>query len=618
MTERFSRPWAFGLILMLLAQVGTVRASTEIPDIDASAMDSSSLFNDHLVQQYVLEYRRILSVYDHYLDDNPDALDVRIERCLFIQQIAWSESYFVEDSAAAYDECNTRLSEDHGDDPKVQIYLLNELWGEEAIARLDELLTVSYADWSDEDRFTFYKQATNILWRNGEALKAIAYARLALDIRDDPETRLILAESLISRDLPDEARTHLARIALPGDKSWLVLRQLTAWLDLGSIAEAEALMPSVDPESISGYERARIDAKLSIIRGAGEWKQVITKAFEDTIYSVDDAIGLFNYSLAHGTAETAEHTYLMLKTQFPDADLFLQHRSNLIERFDEISWSWVDAVNGWLWIVLLLAVLIVPGLIILPVHYRSLIRQRRHQMRWPHHQISRWTLKHAWLVLSFLIISDMVALAWVNFDAFANLFQDEVLEIEWAQHDLAQMFTITMLMSLGFVFLMMPWSAGVYRFGSFSVMGTIGRALCLAVLMLILNAILKRIMGVETNEIVPGGITQTMTALSAFKSEYGSLALFVAVGLAVPLIEETFFRGVLLNAMAKHISFGWANLIQALLFMVIHEEVRFYIYYATIGLVAGYMTRKSGSLMTAILTHVFINSMAALAIIHFF
>ena len=83
------------------------------------------------------------------------------------------------------------------------------------------------------------------------------------------------------------------------------------------------------------------------------------------------------------------------------------------------------------------------------------------------------------------------------------------------------------------------------------------------------------------------------------------------------LAEEIVFRGVILQELNKRITFWKANLITALLFLVIHYPIWIYkdiifqfgshIYVFMIGLLFGFVYKKTGSLWTVIILHAFHN-----------
>jgi membrane protease YdiL (CAAX protease family) len=63
--------------------------------------------------------------------------------------------------------------------------------------------------------------------------------------------------------------------------------------------------------------------------------------------------------------------------------------------------------------------------------------------------------------------------------------------------------------------------------------------------------------------------------------------LLIWLALAVPLVEEIAFRGALLGGLQRYVSFGWADLIQAVAFASLHEAVVLFPFYVALALVAG-------------------------------
>lgn len=83
---------------------------------------------------------------------------------------------------------------------------------------------------------------------------------------------------------------------------------------------------------------------------------------------------------------------------------------------------------------------------------------------------------------------------------------------------------------------------------------------------------------------------------------------------AEPLVEEVLFRGVLLTGLARHISFGWANVIQATLFATLHLTPALLPFFLLMGLMGGELMRRSGGLFVPILTHALNNGAAVVAL----
>ena len=107
--------------------------------------------------------------------------------------------------------------------------------------------------------------------------------------------------------------------------------------------------------------------------------------------------------------------------------------------------------------------------------------------------------------------------------------------------------------------------------------------------------------------------TRTVEALITNSwSEYGFLATWLCIGVLTPIVEEAVFRGMLLGGMARHISVGWANLVQALLFATVHGAAPRFLVYFAMALAAGWMTRRYRSLLPAIALHALNNTVALL------
>lgn len=88
---------------------------------------------------------------------------------------------------------------------------------------------------------------------------------------------------------------------------------------------------------------------------------------------------------------------------------------------------------------------------------------------------------------------------------------------------------------------------------------------------------------------------------------------FLMAGIA----EEIVFRGLILQEINKKITFWKANIITALLFLVIHYPIWIYnseffvfgthIYIFAVGLFFGFVYKKSGSLWSVVILHIFHN-----------
>ncbi|WP_368270601.1 lysostaphin resistance A-like protein [Ligilactobacillus salivarius] len=77
-------------------------------------------------------------------------------------------------------------------------------------------------------------------------------------------------------------------------------------------------------------------------------------------------------------------------------------------------------------------------------------------------------------------------------------------------------------------------------------------------------------------------------------------------GITAPVMEELIFRKVLFGNFSRFIPFLPAALVSSLLFSLAHMDGHFLIY-ASIGLLFCYIYYRTGTIITSILSHIFLN-----------
>jgi len=96
--------------------------------------------------------------------------------------------------------------------------------------------------------------------------------------------------------------------------------------------------------------------------------------------------------------------------------------------------------------------------------------------------------------------------------------------------------------------------------------------------------------------------------------------MILAVAVLAPITEELLFRGALLRALMRRTTPGWAVLISALVFGLVHfadpslGTVRAFPGIVVLGLVSGYAAVTSGDLSRSIMLHVGFNGLSVLVL----
>jgi hypothetical protein len=109
----------------------------------------------------------------------------------------------------------------------------------------------------------------------------------------------------------------------------------------------------------------------------------------------------------------------------------------------------------------------------------------------------------------------------------------------------------------------------------------------------------------------------TTNLMRTLLERLGPFGLIAVTGLFVPFLEEILFRGVLLGALAKHIPFWTANVIQGVGFALMHEEPGLFPFFIGFALLNGVLVKHSRGLLAPIALHVCNNVIVCVAVIIF-
>lgn len=92
------------------------------------------------------------------------------------------------------------------------------------------------------------------------------------------------------------------------------------------------------------------------------------------------------------------------------------------------------------------------------------------------------------------------------------------------------------------------------------------------------------------------------------------LLLAVVVVVGAPIVEELFFRGLLLRSLERRFGATWALVVSSLLFAAVHLQPLLLPAHAVFGFIAGWLTLRTGRLGPAVWAHVFFNAGALLGL----
>lgn len=246
-----------------------------------------------------------------------------------------------------------------------------------------------------------------------------------------------------------------------------------------------------------------------------------------------------------------------------------------------------------------------PLMVVVPAHYFGMFRRVSGRVAEP--LFPGLGLRHAWYAMAMAsIILPMAVLGVFRPELLQQLFVEGA---DMGVFEITAWSTLAGLVALSPLLLCMSRDAWWGRAGDLP--GLLARVLGGYALVFALGVVITLVESAINQAGIPTGeSTFQRSLLTQGLEDHGVVVTFLIVALLVPVFEEWMFRGVLLGALQRHVGFAWANLVQASLFMLIHDDVSRFPLFLAIGLVAGWLVKRYGYLLPAILLHVLNNAVA--------
>jgi hypothetical protein len=368
-----------------------------------------------------------------------------------------------------------------------------------------------------------------------------------------------------------------------------------------------ALYAKLDGEAY--YDRTEAAAALRAV-GELELAQRELEDIEADYYGTADERQRFVLALESGDPEAAHAAYDQWRDNGWWEDPIGVNRFALFVAHPVLPWRARDAlglVGALGYLALLCSLWCVPlGLI----HYRGLVNRLRSATPYESDALQ---LRHAWWGLSAFMLASFLSLYAVG---PIDLFTDPTMF--WAiaadQQQLAKLVLVESV--VGVILLAVVARAFNRHFTqwwstdwSIAKCVLIGAAVALVFRLPLVAFMLS---GVDLSRVPLDNFM--LQLLREIHELYGPVAAIWVLSCAAPVGEEFIFRGLLLRATLRHVSFPAANTVQALLFSALHFDLAAAPYLFACGLAFGWLARRSGGLLAPMVAHAVFNLVAALLV----
>lgn len=573
--------------------MGLVTAAHAAPDtsVPVPAIETAKEF---VSTAKTRAYADVLDQYQAAERSSPAQVERVVVRCRFVSNYADDEYDAVESASDDYERCLEDLRTTWADAPEAKVFLFEQDWVGTTLEDGEALLEQSAA-WPEPLR----RDLLSILSQRYTIKKPARARELALDAaRLGAAERIPLAIARLVEVKDEAAAAALLRDASPADNAW----------DAGQRVEAAIALkdPQVARAELRRYEDTGVTVDRAVAARvhlrAGETDSARTLVADLQIRDEDTRAVVFDVALAAGDMTLAA-------AQIDAADV--EHLGENLERFVILLGHAPGTLalapmlmEAGIVLVLLLFLALLPAVLLIPVHYRGLVR--RAKGRASPVLFASIGLRHAWWGLFVLMAVPLIVCAVVAPESLAAMFNDELQRSP----------DVFRIMLWGMVICLVVLLPQLIRVGRVAVIGdrsTLRYAGWVLLAWVGLFALAWALHAVNTTLAVELETQQTRNIQALVSNgieQMGVLSALLLMVVLVPIFEETVFRGLMLGGMARHISFGWANLLQGLVFASIHFDPPRFLWYLALGCAAGFLVRRSGSLGPAIALHALQNGFA--------
>lgn len=579
------RRWCMAALL-LLSGGGVAHAAAVMPSSGSVPVPDHDQALEAVTNAKETAYREMLARFDASESSGAASL---VARCRFIGNYT-EEDYgdWIASASEDYEACLERLRQRWASAPEAQLFLYQQMWGEDAVAEGAALIDRATA-WPTPVRAALYARQSLLLDSLQQGEKAAEMALRAARLGESNSVPLAVDAVLAKRDEAGAAR--LLRDSPAATDAWRADKRLAAAL-------------KIKDARIALEELRRYDGKEFVLDGALVARAHLNagdlaaarRALETAGEGDDQARARFDVALAQADIPAA-----IAQIDITDTDGIATH----LERFAVLANQHPASVfrlpmlgmalmSGGI----LLALALLPLMLLVPVHYRGLAR--RVQGRASVALFPGIGLRHAWWGMALMLALPFVIAGVVEPRSIAGLFTGDVLP------DADAFARINLWSSVASLALLAPvaWCLGR---GGFTGRITWWRQVAWLLAALVMLYAVIYLQGAWLQWRAEDSRTEQTEAIERLlqggQSIYGPALTFLLIAVLGPIVEELVFRGMLLGGMARHISFGWSNVLQALLFAGIHNDMPRFFFYFAMGLLAGMLVRRTGSLVPAIVLH---------------
>lgn len=573
---------------------------------DFGTTGSHEYYVSQLTNSKDQNFQKIIGRYNAHILNNPNDVVAQIELCKFIGNSYWDEYEEYNLKYEETEECIANLADKFSKNPKVLIYRAENLYGEDKLEVLniaEDLIEINRVEWSSIEIAEIHRMLGD--HHQEEKWRALSHYKKAQKLNDNLDLSLAIAEIYEA-----QGKNYLAKeILLPNLEKdtalWNMNQKANILLKLNEPQKALYLFNAIGKRDSTYIDNEEMAKAMS---GLGNFDTARAFLVKDTIKEwgkVSAKQQLFAHDLNYSEGEIALETYRKLQEESSYDDFFGIKRFRVFLKNPLLAWSPSETFHFFLLYGLILLAFILPYLWIMPVYGIGTLLRKTGISITPKLDFD-WNIKHFWLISFFYLLAQVLTVFVFEYQETLNYYFDlgtSFIDETVDKNLLAdEMIFFVFFMALSTLLVL-----GVknIRHVFKSNLG-VGQMIGLGVLFVIFNRILIKILNLFIDLETTIGSNVILSAkeeILAIISQNGFFVAFLLTAVIVPVYEEIVFRGVILGSVEKYLGFKGANVTQAVLFGLVHDDLALFPFFFIFALVTGYWVKRSGGLLTGIFFH---------------
>lgn len=571
-------------------------------------LDSHNYYVEQLNDSKDNDFQRTIGLYDAYINNNPNDIIAKIERCKFIGNSYYDEYEGYNLKYEETEECIDLLYKAYPTVPAVLVYKVENLYGDERLKMLEaaeESIKNSPDLWNNLEKATIYRMLGE--WHSENQWLALKNYRKALALDTITDYSLPIAQILVEQDKKEEAKEILLSNIGKDTTLWRMNSKASLLTQVGESDKALHLYELISERDSTYINNQEMATLMSNMENYEVARSFLVK---DTVYEWNRTTNLqklFEHDLKHSSTKIALATYRNLQENNSYDDVLGIKRLRIFFKNPLLGWKFSELLHFSITFIILLFLFVIPYVWILPVPYIGGWFKKRGNSKFVPRLNLGWNLRHFWIIsFLYLTVQFILILVFYYEDTINSFFEVVSVYEEYVESDelLANgMVIFVLLMALATLAIVNKKNIRQVFASNMSIGKSIGLSIAFVIFNMMILKVLKSFIDFDEVEL-SNLILNPEAEIAATLRTYGFFVTFLCAAVLGPVYEEIIFRGAILGSVEKHLGFITANIFQACLFAIIHFDIKLFIFYFIFGMITGMYVRKTRGLRTGVILHI--------------